>query len=134
MLLVSSDLERRRAHLLKQVGWHLTYIEEGHASGKKQLTSVEVRALLFMWKMTAYSKILFIDVFSVVEHDPSILFEFPQLSALPADGGRPERFGVEVLVIEPDALTYRNLLSGALSMNYCDVQCVLNHFFCGSWF
>ncbi|VDO08756.1 unnamed protein product [Rodentolepis nana] len=85
---------------------------------------------LHCWRLTQYSKCVFLDADTLVIKNVDDLFEREELSAAP-DPGWPDCFNSGVFVFVPSLDTYRNLLNFALSEGSFDGgdQGLLNCFF-----
>ncbi|KAL3101094.1 hypothetical protein niasHS_001554 [Heterodera schachtii] len=85
---------------------------------------------LHCWRLTQYSKCVFLDADTFVVKNCDELFERPEFSAAP-DVGWPDIFNTGVFVFVPSEQTYRNLLDFALVYGSFDGgdQGLLNAYF-----
>lgn len=85
---------------------------------------------LHCWRLTRYSKCVFMDADTLVLQNSDELFQHEELSAAP-DVGWPDIFNTGVFVFRPSLDTYRALLSLALSEGSFDGgdQGLLNAYF-----
>ncbi|CAI4227015.1 unnamed protein product [Auanema sp. JU1783] len=85
---------------------------------------------LHCWKLTQYSKCVFLDADTLVLHNSDELFDHPEISAV-ADIGWPDCFNSGVFVFVPSNTTYQNLVDLALSSGSYDGgdQGLLNQYF-----
>uniref|UniRef100_A0A7I5EDX1 glycogenin glucosyltransferase n=1 Tax=Haemonchus contortus TaxID=6289 RepID=A0A7I5EDX1_HAECO len=87
---------------------------------------------LHCWRLTQYTKAVFLDADTMVLQNADELFERPEFSAA-ADIGWPDCFNSGVFVYVPSLETYRRLLAFAISHGSFDGgdQGLLNEFFAG---
>ncbi|KAK6760170.1 hypothetical protein RB195_021605 [Necator americanus] len=87
---------------------------------------------LHCWRLTQYTKCVFLDADTMVLQNSDELFERPEFSAA-ADIGWPDCFNSGVFVYVPSLETYRRLLAFAVSHGSFDGgdQGLLNEFFSG---
>ncbi|RCN31939.1 glycosyltransferase, family 8, partial [Ancylostoma caninum] len=87
---------------------------------------------LHCWRLTQYTKCVFLDADTMVLQNADELFERPEFSAA-ADIGWPDCFNSGVFVYVPSIETYRRLLAFAISHGSFDGgdQGLLNEFFSG---
>jgi len=85
---------------------------------------------LHCWRLTQFSKAVFLDADTLVLHNVDELFEREELSAAP-DAGWPDCFNSGVFVYRPSQETYESLLQFALSQGSFDGgdQGLLNMYF-----
>jgi glycogenin glucosyltransferase len=85
---------------------------------------------LHCWRLTQYSKCVFLDADTLVCKNCDELFEHPEISAAP-DIGWPDYFNTGVFVFVPSLETYRTLLQFALTYRSFDGgdQGLLNQYF-----
>jgi glycogenin glucosyltransferase len=69
---------------------------------------------LHCWRLTQYSKCVFLDADTLVLQNSDELFEYEELSAAP-DIGWPDIFNSGVFVFRPSVETYRGLIQTSLS-------------------
>jgi len=82
------------------------------------------------WRLTEYSKCVFLDADTLLIHNSDELFEREELSASP-DAGWPDCFNSGVFVFRPSLNTYQELLKHAVSRGSFDGgdQGLLNTYF-----
>ncbi|KAI1707889.1 glycosyl transferase family 8 domain-containing protein [Ditylenchus destructor] len=85
---------------------------------------------LHCWRLTQYSKCVFLDADTFILQNCDELFSHPELSAAP-DIGWPDHFNTGVFVYVPSEETYQNILQFALSYGSFDGgdQGLLNQYF-----
>lgn len=85
---------------------------------------------LHCWRLTQYSKCVFLDADTLVLHNVDDLFEREELSACP-DVGWPDCFNSGVFVYKPDLETYKSLLEYSIKHGSFDGgdQGLLNMYF-----
>lgn len=88
---------------------------------------------LHCWRLTEYTKCVFLDADTLVIQNPDELFEREELSAVP-DIGWPDCFNTGVFVFRPSEATFKALITQAMEKGSFDGgdQGLLNTYF-GNW-
>ena len=77
------------------------------------------------WRLTHYSKCVFLDSDTLVLQNVDELFEREELSAAP-DIGWPDCFNSGVFVFKPSLETFRNLMDLASQSGSFDGECIVS--------
>jgi len=77
------------------------------------------------WRLTQYSKCVFLDADTLVLQNVDELFDREELSAAP-DIGWPDCFNTGVFVFEPSMETFRNLMDLARQSGSFDGECSMD--------
>ncbi|KAK6034124.1 glycosyltransferase, family 8 [Cooperia oncophora] len=136
-MLTNSVSPSLRAELAAQFD-EVSYVDVLDSNDQENLALIERPDLgctftkLHCWRLTQYTKAVFLDADTMVLQNADELFERPEFSAA-ADIGWPDCFNSGVFVYVPSMETYRRLLAFAISHGSFDGgdQGLLNEFFAG---
>lgn len=140
VVIITSEVSERMRALLADVFDVVKEVDVVQGSDQELLAKINrpewgvCMTKIMVWKMTEYSKGVYIDSDAMALKNCDELFDYPELSACP-DMGWPDIFNSGVFVFEPNEKTYDALVEKiAENVSFdCADQGLLNCYF-SNWF